>query len=191
VANESGGPDLRDVWQAQPEIEARMTTDAIRGKVQSVENENRRRFIGMGACGATIVPSWLAVGWYLPDFRLLATVGVATALWILYHARRNMVTRRLAVDVTSSPSLPFYRELLRRELEWHRRLPMWFLPPVTLSTAAIALTFYTSARFAHTPTFFAVMAWIVGGTGVALVIGLKRSRREAGRWQRELDALGS
>ena len=168
-----------------------MSTDAIRGKVQSIENENRRRFITMVACGVTIVPSWLAVGWYLPDFRLLATVGVATALWILYHAQRNMVTRRLAVDVTSSPSVPFYRELLQRELDWHRRLPVWFLPPVMLSTAAIALTFYTSARFEHTLTFFAVMAWIVGGTGVALVIGLRRSRRDADRYQRELDALGS
>jgi tellurite resistance protein TehA-like permease len=168
-----------------------MSTDEIRGKVRSIEKESRRRFVVMVVCGAVIVPSWLAVAWYLPDFRLLATVGVATALWILYHARRNNVARRLAVDVTSSPSLPFYRELLHRELDWHRRLPVWFLPPVTLSTAAIALTFYESVRFAHTPIFFAMMAWIVGGAGVALVIGLKRSRREADRCQRELDTLGS
>jgi hypothetical protein len=39
--------------------------------------------------------------------------------------------------------------------------------------------------------FFAMMAWIVGGGVVAMVIGLKKSRREAERWQRELDALGS
>jgi hypothetical protein len=39
--------------------------------------------------------------------------------------------------------------------------------------------------------FFAMMAWIAGGAGVAMVIGLKRSRREAARWQRELDALGA
>ena len=29
-----------------------------------------------------------------------------------------------------------------------------------------------------------------GTRGLALVLGLKRSRREADRWQRELDALG-
>jgi hypothetical protein len=191
VANESGGPDLRDLWQAQPEMEPRMSTDAIRGKVRSIENENRRRFIAMVACGATIVPSWLAVGWYLPDFRLLATIGLATALWILFHAYRNIVGRRLAIDATSSPSLSFYRDVLQRELDWHRRRPVWILPPAALSTAAIGLTFYNSARFAHTPMFFAMMAWIVGGGGVAMVIGLKKSRREAERWQRELDALGS
>jgi hypothetical protein len=137
-----------------------------------------------------IVPSWLAVAWYLPDFRLLATVGLATALWIVYHAQRHTSARRLAVDMTSSPSLAFYRELLERERDWHRRLPVWLLAPAALSQAAIALTFYSSARFGHTPVFFAMMAWIVGGGGVVLVFGLKKSRREADRWQRELDALG-
>jgi hypothetical protein len=168
-----------------------MSTDEIRGKVRSIEKENRRRSVVMVLCGAVIVPSWLAVAWYLPDFRLLATVGLAAALWILYHAQRNIVARRLAVDVTSSPSLAFYRELLQRELDWHRRLPVWLLPPAALSQAAIALTFYNSARFAHTPVFFAMMAWIVGGGVVAMVIGLKKSRREAERCRRELDALGS
>ena len=191
MANEPGGPDLRSVWQAQPEMEPRMSTDEIRGRVRSIEKENRRRYFAMVGSGAVIVPSWLAVAWYLPDFRLLATVGLATALWILYHAQRRTSALRLAVDMTSSPSLAFYRELLERELDWHRRLPVWFLPPAALSTAAIAITFYSSARFAHTPVFFAMMAWIVGGGGVVLLFGLKRSRREADRWQRELDALGS
>jgi hypothetical protein len=58
----------------------------------------------MVGSGALIVPSWLAVAWYFPDFRVLATIGVAPALWILYHVRRNTVAQRLAVDATSSPS---------------------------------------------------------------------------------------
>jgi 4-amino-4-deoxy-L-arabinose transferase-like glycosyltransferase len=70
-----------------------------------------------------------------------------------------------------------------------RRLPSWFLPPVILSTAAVAVTFYRSARFAHTPAFFAVLVWIIAGAGVAVIVGLKRSRREADHCQRELDAL--
>ena len=167
MANESGGPDPREPVAGATGNGASHDTNEIRGKVQSIENETRRRFIVMVVCGATIVPSWLAVGWYLPDFRLLATIGVATALWILYHAQRNMAARRLAGDVTASPSLPFYRELLQRKLNWHRRLPGWLLPPAALSSAAIALTFYNSARFAHPAMFFAMMTWIVGGAGVA------------------------
>ena len=69
-------------------------------------------------------------------------------------------------------SLPFYRTLLEREQRFHRHLPTWFLPPVILSTTAIAVTFYTSARFAHTAVFFAVMAWIIIGAAAALVIGV-------------------
>jgi hypothetical protein len=53
------------------------------------------------------------------------------------------------------------------------------------------MTFYRSARFVHTPAFFAVMAWIVGGAAVALIVWLKKSRRDADRCQRELDALES
>ena len=66
-----------------------MDTDEIRGKVRSIEKESRRRSLGMIACGAVIVPSWLAVAWYLPDFRLLATHRPPTALWILDHAHRR------------------------------------------------------------------------------------------------------
>ena len=168
-----------------------MSTDDIRGKVRSLEKESRRRSLGLIACGAMIVPSWLAVAWYLPDFRLMATIGLGTALWILYHAQRHTSARRPAVDMTSSPSLAFYRALLERERDWHRRLPVWFLSPAALSQAVIALTFYSSARFAHTPVFFAMLAWLVGGGGVVLIFGLKKSRREADRWQRELDSLGS
>ena len=43
-----------------------------------------------------IVPSWLAVAWYLPDFRLLASIGVGTALWILY--RYAVVRGRIPTD---------------------------------------------------------------------------------------------
>jgi hypothetical protein len=42
--------------------------------------ERRRRSVGFIASGAVIVPSWLAVAWYLPDFRLLAGIGVGTAV---------------------------------------------------------------------------------------------------------------
>ena len=166
-----------------------MSADEIRTRIKSIDRERSRRSIVLMGSGAVIVPSWLAVAWYFPDFRLLASVGMGTALWILYQVYRNTAARRIAVGVTPNASVHFYRALLEREQTFHRRLPSWFLPPVILSTAAVAVTFYRSARFAHTPAFFAVLAWIIAGAGVAVVVGLKRSRREADRCQRELDAL--
>ena len=102
---------------------------------------------------------------------------------------RDTAASRVAVDVMPTASLPFYRTLLEREQRFHRHLPSWFLPQVILSTTAIAVTFYTSARFAHTAVFFAVMTWIIIGAAVALVIGLRKSGREADRCQREMDEL--
>ena len=166
-----------------------MSADQIRAMIEAVDRERRRRSAGFMASGAVIVPSWLAVAWYLPDFRLLASIGLATALWILYHVYRDAAASRVPHDLMPNASLPFYRSLLEREQRFQRRLPSWFLPPVVLSTAAIALTFYRSARFAHTPVFFAMMAWIVMGTAVALFIGVRNSRRQADRCGREIDAL--
>jgi hypothetical protein len=189
VGNECGGQDLREVWQAQPEMERRMSAGQIQTMVTSMDRERRRRSVGFMASGAVIVPSWLAVAWSFPDFRLLAGIGVGTALWILYHVYRDTAASRVPVGVMPNASLPFYRTLLEREQRYHRRLPWWFLPPVILSTAAVAVTFYRSARFAHTPVFLAVMVWIIMGAAVALVIGVRKSRREADRCQREMDEL--
>ena len=75
------------------------------------------------------------------------------------------VGSRQAVDITCSRSLAFYRELLERERDWHRRLPYGSCSPAALSQAVIALTFYSVRRFAHTAVFFAMLAWLVGGGG--------------------------
>jgi tellurite resistance protein TehA-like permease len=189
VVNEPVEPDLRALWQAQPEMERRMSVEEIRARIQSIEKERSRRSAGFLACGAVIVPSWLAVAWFLPDFRVMAAVGLGTALWILYNVYRGAVDRAMPVGSTAGASLTFYRAVLERERALHQRLPSWFLPPVMLSTAAIAVTFYRSARFEHTPVFFAMLAWIVAGSGVALVAALRKSRRAAARCQQELDLL--
>ena len=128
MANESGGQDLREVWQAQPQMEPRMSVDEIRTMVTSMDRERRRRAVGIMACGAVIVPSWLAIAWYLPDFRLVAGIGVGTAFWILYHVYRDTAASRVPVGVMPNASLPFYRTLLEREQRFHRGLPSWFCP---------------------------------------------------------------
>jgi hypothetical protein len=189
VANESAERDVRQLWQAQPEVEPRMSSDEIRRKVQAVEGERRRRSVGFAACGAIIIPSWLAIMWWLPDFRILAIIGLGTALWILYNVHRRSTADTAPTALTTHASGDFYRALLERERAFQQGLPLWFMPPVILSTAAIVVTFLRSARFAHTPVFFGVLLWIVSGTGVALVVALRKSRREAERCQRELDAL--
>jgi hypothetical protein len=73
----------------------------------SIDRERSRRSIVFMASGTVILPSWLAVAWYFPDFRLLASVGVATALWILYQVYRNTADRRVPAGVAPAASLHF------------------------------------------------------------------------------------
>jgi hypothetical protein len=189
VVNESADRELREQWQSQPEMERRMSVDDVRSRVDAADARRRRRTVVFVACGATIIPTWLAVMWLAPDFRVMAAVGLCTAVWILAAVYRTSVARVTSAPTTGTPSVAFYRTLLERERTYHRTLPVWFVPPVLLSTGAIVLTFARSARFAHTPVFYGVMAWYVVSAGVALAIGLKKGRREAARLQQELDAL--
>jgi hypothetical protein len=188
VANDAER-DLMSLWQSQPEEEGRMTFDQIRQKVDVVDKERRRRAVGFYACAAIIVPSWLAVMWFLPDLRIAAAAALATAFWLVYQVHRRSAARLVPVEQATQPGLVFYRGVLERERDFHRGLPMWFVPPVTVSTAAIVAGFLTTQRFAHTAALFGVVTWIISGTAVALVLAVKKSRRAADRLQHDIDAL--
>lgn len=189
MANESADQDLRALWQAQPEMERRMSTDEIRRKIHGLEAARTRRSVNFYASGAVIICSWLAVMWFLADLRIVAGVCLGTAVWIVYQVHRRSAARLVPAGLTTGPSLEFYRALLERERDFYRGLPLWFLPPVVVSTSAIVLGFLASPRFPHTVVFFGVLAWIVTSTAVALVIAVKKNRREADRCQRDLDGL--
>jgi hypothetical protein len=189
VANEFPDQDLRALWQAQPEMENRMSTDEIRRKVHGLEAARARRSVNFYAAGAVIICSWLAVMWFLADLRIMAGVCMGTAVWIVYEVQRRSAARLVPAGLTAGPGLEFYRALLERERDFYRGLPVWFLPPVIVSTSAIVLGFLASPRFPHTVVLFGFLVWFVSSTAVALVIGVKKNLREADRCQRDLDGL--
>ena len=190
MANESGGPDLRRYGRRNRKWSlgsVRMTFAA--SPVPRKREPPAFRRDGRVWCrdrpvvaGGGVVPAGFpSAGHGRPRDRILDPLSRASQRVGSPPGSRH--------DPQSQPGV--LSGLLERERDWHRRLPLWFLPPAALSPATIALTFFSSARFAHTPVFFAMLAWLVGGGGPPLLMGLKRSRREADRWQRELDALGA
>jgi len=160
----------------------------IRRRVREVEQHARRRDRGFFACAAVIIPSWAAVMWWLPDLRVTAGISMAAACWIVSQAYIRSGARNVPTDLASAPSLDFYRTSLERERDLYRALPVWFVPPVVLSSTAIVLGFLTTTRFPHNTALFAVLAWIVCGTCVALFAGIRNSRREARRYQALIEA---
>jgi len=164
-----------------------MPLDEIRRRVRDVERFARRRDRGFFACAAIISTTWAAVMWWLPDLRLTAAISMAAACWIAGQAYTRSGARNVPVNLASAPGLDFYRASLERERDLYQALPVWFVPPVVLSTTAIVAGFLTTARFAHGPALFGVVAWIACGTCAALVIGIRNSRREAKRYQALID----
>jgi len=166
-----------------------MPLDEIRGRVGEVEKHARRRDRGLYASAAVIIPTWAAVMWWLPDLRVTAAISMAAACWIAGQAYKRSAARRLSVDLASAPGLDFYRAALERERDVYQALPVWFVPPVVMSTTAIVVGFLMTTRFPHGPSLFVVVAWIACGTCAALVFVIRNSRREAQRYQALIDAL--
>ena len=166
-----------------------MPLDEIRRNVREIEKHARRRDRGFFACAAVIIPTWAAVMWWLPDLRVTAAISVAAACWIVGQAYNRSAARRVPVDLSAAPGLDFYRTSLERERDLYGALPVWFVPPVVLSSTAIVLGFLTTTRFPHNLALFAVLAWIVCGTVAALFVGIRNSRREVRRYQGLIDGL--
>ncbi len=166
-----------------------MPLEEIRSKVRDVEKHARRRDRGLYASAAVIISSWAAVVWWLPDLRVTAGISMAVACWIAGQAYIRSGARSIPSDLASAPSLDFYRTSLERERDLYRALPVWFVPPVVLSTTAIVLGFLTTTVFPHSTALFVVLAWIVCGTCVALFAGIRNSRREARLYQALIEAL--
>lgn len=166
-----------------------MTVDEIRRKVRDIEDRARGRDRGMYVCAAIIIPSWAAVMWFLPDLRATAVVAMAAACWIVSQTYKRSAARMVAPDPARAASVDYYRASLERERDLNRGLPVWFVPPVILSSAAIILGFLTTPRFPHTPALLGVLVWIAGGTAAAVIIGIRKSRRETKRYQQLIDAV--
>ena len=98
MVNESFDRELREQWQSQPEMEHRMSVDDVRSRVDAADARRRPSTVVLVACAATIIPTWLAVMWLVPDFRVMAAVGLFTAVWILAGFYRTSIAR-----VTSAP----------------------------------------------------------------------------------------
>ena len=166
-----------------------MPLDEIRRRVGDIEKFARRRDRGFFACAAVIISTWAAVMWWLPDLRVTAAISMAAACWIAGQAYKRSAARNVPVDLASAPGLDFYRASLERERDLNHALPVWFVPPVVLSTTAIVAGFLTTTRFPHGPALFGVLAWIVCGTCAALLVGIRKSRRETKRYQALIEAL--
>jgi hypothetical protein len=188
MANQSHDEHLR-FWQHQPVEGRSASSDDVRRKVDELATKLRRRDFVMYVSGAVIVPSWVAVMWFLPGLRATAGVGLATAAWVIYQLRKRSAARAITSDLAGRPCLDFHRTLLERERDLYRKMSVWYLLPVGLSQIAILVSLLTNERFLHTPPFILFVLAFIGSGIVVLVVARNRWHREATALQGEIESL--
>ena len=182
------GDPLQTAWSKQSEAGDDVDLDRARRALRQREAEIRRRDRIMYACAAIIAPSWAVVMWLMPDLRLVAAVGFATAVWVSAQMYRRSAARLPAVS-TGVACTDYQAELLGRERDLYLAMPKWYLIPVGLSQVAILVALFTSPRFPQTSGLILGAALMVGTAAAVLAGAGRRWRRLAMELQRELDTL--
>jgi hypothetical protein len=148
----------------------------------------RRRDRSIYVSAAIIVPSWAAAMWFLPDLRVMAALGLALAVWIVWQVSRRSAARldRGAVDL---PCVAFQQELLKREIALRRDMPKWYLIPVVAGQVVIVGTLFSNPRFAGSRFFALGIMMFLGSVIVVLVTAWQRWRSEVAELESELATL--
>jgi hypothetical protein len=181
--------DLKTLWQAQaPEEGGTVSLEVIRQRALVLEKVTRRKDAIMWVSGVTNIGAFAAVMWYLPHLRVVAAIVIATALYIVYQYYRRRPSR-VVLDGFGNACVDFYRAALIRKRDMARQLWSWFLPPAILGQVALIVGFIVSPP--NVPRRLVLMAlpfWLLTDV-IVFTIGWRNAQREAGKTQRELDAL--
>jgi hypothetical protein len=184
------GDPLQTAWAKQSQAGDDVDLDRARRTLRQREAEIRRRDRIMYACAAIIAPSWAVVMWFMPDLRLVAAIGFATAVWVSAQMYRRSAARFSPVS-TAVACTDYQAELLGRERDLYLAMPKWYLVPVGLSQLAIVVALFTSPRFPQTSGLILGAALMVGSAAAALFGAGRRWRRLAMELQRELDTVNA
>jgi hypothetical protein len=184
------GDPLQTAWAKQSETGDDVDLDRARRTLRQREAEIRRRDRIMYACAAIIAPSWAVVMWFMPDLRLVAAIGFATAVWVSAQMYRRSAARLPPVSIAVACT-DYQAEWLGRERDLYLAMPKWYLIPVGLSQLAIVVALFTSPRFPQTSGLILGAALMVGSAAAVLFGAGRRWRRLAMELQRELDAINA
>jgi len=184
------GDPLQTAWSKQSEAGDAVDLDRARSALRQREADIRKRDRIMYACAAILAPSWAVVMWFMPDLRLVAAVGFATAVWVSAQMYRRSAAR-IAPAATGVACAEYQADLLTRERDVYLAMPKWYLIPVGLSQVAILVGLFTSPRIPQTSGLIFGAAVMVGSAAAVLLGASRRWRRLAMELQRELDTLNA
>jgi hypothetical protein len=189
MVNEPPAPDVRALWQSQSPEGDVMPLEDVRRKARKLQEQARRRVLGMYLIGAGNAGLPLILMWFLPGLRLGLVYLAFTALVLVLLVRRRSTFRIVPPEQTAAQSLMFYRQLLERERDYRRDSARWFTIGPGLNIIVLGLVYISSPLFHGTVPEFSFLAAIILTHLVVLTRVARRLRGEARKYQLELDAL--
>lgn len=178
--------ELRDIWQSQVADRHHFTTEEIRMRIEQMEKSSRRHVYDFYVAFA--LSSIVILGLGLISSSLMQRIGAVLSVlggaYVGYQVHQGRSrTSRSAVD-GSTASIEFHREMLQRQLDFFRNR-VWSR---IIALSPGGLLFFTG--FAQARPDLAPLIYIQLVTFVAAIVAMvPLSRRNAARYQRELDEL--
>lgn len=184
MADDNRTNDAIALWQTQETGEFHMSTEEIRGRIETMNRKLRRRRIdGYLVCATLIL---FLVGWMFVERNTLQTVGdILTIIGVGYLAwqiRQNRFRERPTVEV---PSIQHLSAELARQRDFHRGARFWqrlilFVPGPLVFSAGFAQAHPEVGRLIRFETISFIVITI--GT-IPLNFWMAR------RYQRQIDNL--
>jgi hypothetical protein len=191
MVDEPAVPDARALWQNQSTEGKGMSVDEVRRKSQSIEEQTRRRVLGIYLMGAANAGLPLILMWFVPGLRVGLAYLALTALALIFFVRRRSTSRVMPPELSPEQSVAFYRQLLERERDYRRESARWFTIGPGLNIIVLGLVYISSPLFHGTRPEFLLIGAVALTHVVVLTRIARRLMKEARRYQLELDALPS
>ena len=180
MASEVPGKDPRALWQSQPVTGDRIMLDDIRRKARDLDRKARARNLAMAVSGVVNIGAMLAIIWFLPPYRLVAAIVLATAVYIVYQFVRRRPTRIPPDSLASMTGVEGYRASL---------IFSWFLVPAVVGQLALMVGFIVVPPEVPRRVMLMVLpVWLLIDAGI-FWFAWKKHQREAERIRAELEAL--
>jgi len=169
--------DIRDLWKQQDQQPVRMSPDELRKKSKRLQRKVKIGSVAGLLASAFVLVSFTSLALQMPDWPRRTGAGL-TALVGAYFIQQLIQNRmrKTPTDLSTSASVDFYRQELKRQRDFHRGWRFWsrlaaFYPGYLLFLSGSAVAEPASA---HAYAWIAATVFILGP--VAIVLNLRKAR---------------
>jgi hypothetical protein len=176
--------DVGELWRTQPSVGFRMSSEELRGRIETLNRKMRRRTIdGYLICAVLIV---FFAGWIFVGMNSLQLAGaVLTIVGVSYLGWQIRANRFRSLPIDATDTLEYLRREFARQRDFHWGPRFWWRMLLFVPGPLIF-----SAGFAQAHPEVVTFIRIETATFILLAIAaIPLNVRIARRYQKQIDAL--